>query len=90
MYHPIAIVIAIKVLTSWRISNPFIQHLCSLIITIIIAGLSYRFYESYFINKKVKFSKIVSGDNASLNGVKTSRFSRFIVNIFIRNKEKMG
>ena len=67
MYQIIAIVIALKVLSYWGISNPFMQHSFSIIVTIIIAGLSYRFYESYFINKKVKFSKIISGDNASLN-----------------------
>ena len=65
MYQAITIVITLKALMLLGIKNPFVQHFCSLIVTIIIAGLSYRLYESYFINKKIKFSKIVSGDNAA-------------------------
>ena len=68
MYQVIAIAITIKLLLLLGIQNVFVQHTLSLVTTIIFAGLSYRFYESYFINMKVKFSKIISGDNAFFKG----------------------
>ena len=64
MYHAIAIIVSIKVLILLGLNNLFLQYFCSIGITILVAGLSYKFYESYFINLKVKFSKIISGDNA--------------------------
>ena len=73
MYQAIAIVVTLKVLSLLNISNPFIQHICSIMITVIIAGISYRFYESYFINKKIKFSKIISGDNAVITAAEKDK-----------------
>ena len=67
IYHAIAIIFSIKALIFLRLNNLFLQYFCSIVITILLAGLSYKFYESYFINLKVKFSKIVSGDNAGRN-----------------------
>ncbi|MCX6112642.1 MAG: acyltransferase [Proteobacteria bacterium] len=64
MYQVITIIITLKVLNLLGMNNILLQHISSFAVTIIVAGLSYRFYESYFINMKVKFSKIISGDNA--------------------------
>lgn len=64
MYHPIAIMIALKTLYSLGISNIFIQISLVLFITVFLAGISYQYVESYFINKKITFSKIISGDDA--------------------------
>ena len=64
MFHPIAIVISLKLLVLYNITSIFGQYLLSISLTIIFAGLSYRFYESYFIKKKKRFSKILSGENA--------------------------
>lgn len=65
MYHPLAIVITLKILAIFKIDNIVIQYLSVISITILIAGVSYRYFESYFIQKKLKFSKILSGDNAN-------------------------
>lgn len=63
MYHPLAVIIALKVLLIFDIDDIFSQYTFSTILTISIASISYIFYESYFINKKKTFSKIISGDN---------------------------
>lgn len=63
MFHPLAIVIVLKTLMYLKIENIFLQYFFSIGITIIISGFSYKFFESYFIKKKVKFSKVLSGEN---------------------------
>lgn len=63
MFHPIAIVIVLKSLMYFNIENIIVQYIFSITLSIVIAGLSYRFFESYFIRKKTRFSKILSGDN---------------------------
>lgn len=65
MYHPLAIVITLKTLAIFEIVNIGIQYISVILITIVIAGVSYRYFESYFIQKKLKFSKILSGENAN-------------------------
>jgi peptidoglycan/LPS O-acetylase OafA/YrhL len=64
IYHPIAIVAALQA-TRWlgAESNSLLYAL-SLALTILIAGVSYRYFESYFLNFKTGFSNIVSGDSA--------------------------
>ena len=64
MFHPLAIVISLKALMLIGIDNGFLQYFISIIVTILISGFSYEYYESYFIRKKLKYSKILSGDNA--------------------------
>ena len=64
MYHPIAIMITLKALYSINISNIYIQILMSVSLTVFIAGVSYKYFESYFIKKKNIFTKIVSGEEA--------------------------
>lgn len=63
MFHSLAIVITLKGLNMFGITNTLLQYVVSILLTVIISGLSYKFFESYFIKKKVKFSKILSGDN---------------------------
>lgn len=64
MYHPLAIVLALKGLVYFNINSIVLQYLFSIAIAILIAGLSYQYFEKYFISKKTKYSKIISGDNA--------------------------
>ena len=65
IFHPIAIVfalfIAIKInlLTNWFL-YPF-----SIFLSIIMAGVSYKYFESFFLKFKNKFSPILSGQNNS-------------------------
>jgi peptidoglycan/LPS O-acetylase OafA/YrhL len=63
MYHAIAIVISLKVLSSIGIHFFVVQLAVSFILTVIISGLSYEYIESRFIKRKLRFSKIISGDN---------------------------
>jgi peptidoglycan/LPS O-acetylase OafA/YrhL len=65
MYHPIAVVIALKLLYLINFNYYIPQLIASLLFTIIISSLSYKYLESWFIKRKVKFSKLISGDNAT-------------------------
>lgn len=57
MYHSIAIVIVLKTLLYFKIDNIFLEYFLSTLITLSFAILSFEFYESYFIKKKIKFSR---------------------------------
>jgi peptidoglycan/LPS O-acetylase OafA/YrhL len=69
VYHLFAVVIVLKLLPAvlpiqdW---SPWISYPVSLglilLLTTGISYLSYRYFESYFLRKKVKFSTVVSGD----------------------------
>lgn len=63
MYHIIAIVICLKVLTYFNVMSNLGIILSTFLLTIFMAGISYRFFESRFIRRKKKFSNIVSGEN---------------------------
>lgn len=66
MYHFIGIVITIKFTHYFLGSyNNVALYGLSFIISILIAGVSYAFFEKPFIKMKVKYSEIVSGDNVS-------------------------
>ncbi|CAM4307364.1 acyltransferase family protein [Flavobacterium terrigena] len=64
MFHPIAIMLTLKILYNYNISNIFIQMFVAVATTIIISSISYTYFESYFIKKKNIFTKIISGDEA--------------------------
>lgn len=57
MYHSIAIVIVLKTLLFFKIDNIFLEYFLSILITLFFAIISFEFYESYFIKKKIKFSR---------------------------------
>lgn len=72
MYHSIAIIFSIRLLDYIlpHIQYNTIQYkagliILALMITIILSDISYRFIENHFIGLKTKYSKIISGDNAS-------------------------
>ena len=52
MFHAIAIVLAIVLLNEFNLVNNWFLYPLSFIFTIIIAGLSYKYYESFFIRFK--------------------------------------
>lgn len=69
MYHPIAILIVLKIVKNSifktnLIFQNIIIYCVVFLITICLSSLSYKFFEKKFINIKVKFSEIISGDNA--------------------------
>jgi peptidoglycan/LPS O-acetylase OafA/YrhL len=64
MYHMLGIVIAFKGLKALGINNIVLLYLASMLLTVIISGLSYSCFERFFIKKKIRFSKVISGDNS--------------------------
>ena len=66
MYHPIIIVLCIKIGMSFNCINDFVLYPLVFLLVVLVASLSYEFYEKHFIDKKTKYSKIISGDNAKI------------------------
>jgi peptidoglycan/LPS O-acetylase OafA/YrhL len=60
MYHTIAVVIAVKIAFNHNQSN-WISYSVTLILTIIMAGLSYQYFEKPFLKLKDKFAVVKSG-----------------------------
>ena len=50
-----------------------LYYAVAIAVTVAIAYLSYEYFEKWFIMAKVKYSKIVSGDNAITEEVPESR-----------------
>jgi len=62
MYHPIAIVISLNLLLFLNQVADLWLYPLSVGITILIAGLSYRYYESFFLKFKSRFTRVASGE----------------------------
>ena len=62
MYHPIGIVLAIAISVLIDYKNNWLLYPLSLFLTITIAGISYKYFESYFLKNKKRFSSILSGN----------------------------
>lgn len=52
MFHGIAIVLSIIILNEFNLVNNWLLYPLSFIFTILIAGISYKYYESFFIRYK--------------------------------------
>ena len=63
MFHPIAIVFSIKLLRKFHLLSNYILYPVILILVIVMSALSYEFFEKKFLNKKLKYSKLISGDS---------------------------
>jgi peptidoglycan/LPS O-acetylase OafA/YrhL len=64
MYHCIAIMIVITSLRHFDISGNLQIYTGTVLLTVALAAVSYRYFEERFIRLKLKFSAIISGDNA--------------------------
>jgi peptidoglycan/LPS O-acetylase OafA/YrhL len=64
MFHQLAIIISLKTLEIILPDNHIAHYLLAIALTVIFASLSYYFFELRFIKRKVKFSKVLSGENA--------------------------
>jgi peptidoglycan/LPS O-acetylase OafA/YrhL len=64
IYQVIAIIIVMNTLLRFNVFNNVVLYVLTIAITIVLAALSYRFFEKPFVAKKLKFSVLVSGDNA--------------------------
>jgi len=61
MYHPIVIVLVLYIGLSFNIQTNWVIYPLSLIFTIVIAALSYKYFESFFLKFKARFSRVLSG-----------------------------
>ena len=61
MYHPIGIVLALVICMKLNFISNWLAYPLSFIFTIGLAGLSYNYFEAFFLKYKTKFSNIVSG-----------------------------
>jgi peptidoglycan/LPS O-acetylase OafA/YrhL len=57
-------VLAIRGLQQLRFNNDYLLYPVVILLTILIASLSYELFENWFIKKKIKYSKMLSGENA--------------------------
>lgn len=69
MYHNIVLAACLKFLihegiTLKTVWGNVLYYAVAITMTVIIASLSYEYFEKWFIKTKIKYSKIVSGDNA--------------------------
>lgn len=62
MYHTIAIVLALQTTVWLGAPVDALLYPLSLALTVLLAGLSYKYFESYFLNFKTNFTKVTSGD----------------------------
>ena len=62
MYHPIGIVLSIFISDQIGFKSNWIIYPLCFIFTIIMAGLSYKYFETFFLKLKIKFTSIVSGN----------------------------
>ena len=67
MYHYILIIITLRFCQNYNIQNNFIYYTFSIASTILIASISYKYFEKRFIDKKLAYSDIISGDNAKVS-----------------------
>lgn len=70
MYHNIILVVVLKFVIYYSgvtlnsLTGNIIYYGLAISTTILVAGLSYRFIERPFIKAKVRYSKVISGENA--------------------------
>ena len=55
IFHPIAIITTLKLLNHINIKSLFLTYFFSIGLSIVLASLSYKYLENYFIKKKVLF-----------------------------------
>jgi peptidoglycan/LPS O-acetylase OafA/YrhL len=63
MFHPIIIVFSIKLCQMFKYNSNYILYPLVFLLIILFSSLSYEYFEKFFINKKLKYSDIISGDN---------------------------
>ena len=69
MYHSIAIVFSIRLLVKLNVMQNIILYPLVFILVILMSTISYDFFEKRFINRKAKYSKLISGDSAKMAAV---------------------
>jgi peptidoglycan/LPS O-acetylase OafA/YrhL len=62
MYHPASIVLALNIALLFKTTSNLFIYPLTLAIVILVASISYKFFEAYFLKFKGKFSIIASGE----------------------------
>ncbi len=62
MYHPIAIVLALRTAVWLGAPVDALLYPLALALTVLLAGVSYKYFETYFLNFKNKYTNVSSGD----------------------------
>jgi len=62
MYHPIAIVFALQTSIWLGAPSDALLYPLALALTIPLAGVSYKYFETYFLNFKTNFTSVASGE----------------------------
>ena len=62
MYHPISIVLILNLLLFFGQTSDWLLYPLSLLMTIFVAGISYKYFESYFLKFKEIYSSVPSGE----------------------------
>jgi peptidoglycan/LPS O-acetylase OafA/YrhL len=70
MYHSIAIVLALQITLWLGAASDALIYTLSLILTILLAGISYKYFESYFLNVKTNYTSVSSGDEIPITAKK--------------------
>jgi peptidoglycan/LPS O-acetylase OafA/YrhL len=65
MYHTIAIVAALQAALWLGAPLDAFLYPSSLALTVLLSGLSYKYFESYFLNFKTHYTSVTSGDETS-------------------------
>jgi peptidoglycan/LPS O-acetylase OafA/YrhL len=73
MYHPICIALVLNLALAFRQTSDWVLYPLSLLAVILVAGLSYKYFETYFLKFKEKYSIIASGESVENNGQPVQR-----------------
>jgi peptidoglycan/LPS O-acetylase OafA/YrhL len=68
MYHPICIALVLNLLLLLKQTSDWLLYPLSLLTVILLAGISYKYFESYFLRFKEKYSIVASGEKVEKNG----------------------
>ncbi len=66
MYHPIGIVLSIVIALKLDCASNLLLYPMSIGFAILMAGVSYRYFETFFLKFKVKYSNIITGDDSHI------------------------
>lgn len=64
MFHAVACVFCIRLLERMQLLNDGLLYPLVIVLTVGMAGISYTYFEERFIRLKVKYAKIISGNEA--------------------------
>jgi peptidoglycan/LPS O-acetylase OafA/YrhL len=68
MYHPICIALVLNLLLLVKQTPDWLLYPLSLFTVVLLAGISYKYFESYFLRFKEKYSIVASGEKMENNG----------------------